>query len=86
MRRKWKALQGMKYIKVHWQDAQSVDAWTEKDDLKSSCALIETVGIFVGENDEALTIATNYDTTNETYSCTIHIPKGCIVQRRFIKA
>lgn len=75
----------LKYVKIHWHDAQSVDDWTASADLKPSLALIETIGILKEEDDLAVVIALNYDSTNDNYSCAISIPKNCIVQKRIIK-
>ena len=74
-----------KHYKVHWNDAVSTDAWTPSGDIVPALALIETIGIFVKENEDVIVLALSYDTTNDNYSNFINIPKKWIVQRKLIK-
>jgi hypothetical protein len=74
-----------KYIKVHWRDATSVDAWTAKEDIEPVCHLICTLGALVKESEDALVVALNHDSDEGSYSQFITIPKAWIVEKRFIK-
>lgn len=75
-----------KYVKVHWRDATSVDAWTPTSEITPECHMIETLGILVTENEETIVVALNHDPEGEAYSQFITIPKPWIIQRKNVKA
>lgn len=68
----------VKYVRIVWRDATSVDEWTDIKDIEPECHEIETVGILLYENKELITIALNHDPKGEAYSCYITIPKAWI--------
>lgn len=73
-----------KLIYVIWNDAVSVDAWTDISEITPELAEIHSVGFLVCENKEVLTIALNVDTTNLSASCIMNIPKKWIRFRKNI--
>lgn len=75
----------MKLIFVKWIDAMSVDAWTPREDLKPELGEIHSVGIIVAEDSKTLTLALNFDITNDSFSCVMNIPKRCIFFRSSVK-
>jgi len=63
---------------VQWIDAVSYDPWIHKDQIKGVPHVIESVGHFISENKEVLTIALNHDIEENNYSCIMHIPQAMI--------
>jgi hypothetical protein len=70
---------------VKWLDAESIDAWTEKDQVDHSLAPIVSIGWVIQQGDESLTIALNHDEKNESFSCMMKIPKGMVLSVQSIK-
>lgn len=76
----------MKYVKIHWRDATSVDEWTDMTTISPECHMIETIGHLVIEDEDTITVALSFDAKGEAYSNFIHIPKGMVVQKKLVKA
>lgn len=74
-----------KYIRIVWHDAVSTDEWTDAKEIDTGLAPIESVGMFVTENDESITIALSYDQNNEKYSQLLNVPKGWLKSRKWIR-
>lgn len=74
-----------KLVRVEWFDAVSVDGWTQSSEIKPELHLIETVGILIAETDDVITVALNHDTTGDSYSCFINIPKPWIQSRKSLR-
>lgn len=70
---------------ILWDDAESVDGWTESHLIDHGVTRVQSVGFMLSENPEAVTLALNYDTKNQSYSCIMKIPTGMIVEKRIIK-
>lgn len=70
---------------VEWYDSESIDPWTNVDDLNSDGPAIITIGFVVKENDRMLVVSPNWDSKNRNVSCVMMIPKCCIKKRREIK-
>lgn len=66
---------------VAWEDAVSQDDWSDISGIEPECHKIVSVGLYLGENDEALTLALNFDQSGEKASCVMHIPIGMIKHR-----
>lgn len=64
---------------ILWRDAVSEDEWLSLDEIKSHIHLIETVGVFVTESEDIVTVALNRDTVTQNHSCIMHIPRECII-------
>lgn len=77
----------MRYVEVTWVDAQSHDPWIDKDEVVKDQALAEviSVGMLKSRNKKIITLVLNHDTTNDAYSCIMHIPVGCIKKIRTLK-
>jgi hypothetical protein len=75
----------MKIIYIEWNDAQSQDSWIDTLEVRPELAIIKSVGILIHETEDILTIALNNDTTNDKYSCIMHIPKGWVKAKKIIK-
>jgi hypothetical protein len=71
-------------VYILWLDAHSQDEWT--DNLDSAAVKCETIGIIAKETDEVISITHTRQLLHDTYCCTIHIPKCCIIERRALKA
>lgn len=67
---------------IHWNDAESIDDWTELSQIDHEAALIKSIGWLINENKKTVTLALNHDTKNGSYSCLIKIPKGMISLKR----
>lgn len=76
----------MKPILVEWIDACSVDDWTDVADAKAQeLAHMKTLGFLVSEDDKKLTIALSWDSSNDSVSQFLVIPKAWIESRRILK-
>lgn len=73
------------YVKILWNDAVSVDAWTSAEEIIPESAVIETVGMLVTENDDIVVVALSHDTNNDKYSSYINIPKKWIIKRKIMR-
>jgi hypothetical protein len=65
---------------VTWLDAASIDDWTDASEVRPECSLIVSSGILVGETADTLTLAANFDSSGNAYSCIMNIPKSCIAE------
>lgn len=72
-------------VLVVWNDAESIDGWTEGHLLDCGVTVVHSVGFLLTEDSEAVTLALNHDTKNKSYSCVIKIPNGMIIEQRIIK-
>lgn len=75
----------MNIMLIEWVDAESIDAWTEIDNLSQTLPTIKTVGFIVKQTKDLLTIALNYDADNQSVSCVMKIPNQWIKSKRLIK-
>lgn len=75
----------MKIVEVTWVDAQSRDQWEDIKDVTNDLALVKSVGYLFYKDKKLVTLALNNDTTNDTLSCVMHIPVGCIKKMRYLK-
>jgi hypothetical protein len=74
----------MKIEQVKWKDAVSIDEWTETEAVSQELHEIISVGINIGETDEVLTLALNFDNISHLSSCIMNIPKSLIVKRKTV--
>ncbi len=74
-----------KFVRIEWEDAVSIDAWTERSEIIPALHLIETVGILVDETDDVVTVALNHDASGDSFSCIINIPKPWIRSRKTVR-
>jgi hypothetical protein len=75
-----------KVLFVTWNDAESIDAWTDAVEIDHDPAVIHSIGLLLKEDKDSITLALNHDTKNDTYSCIMKIPKGMIVSRKFLRS
>ena len=73
---------------IHWIDSESgLETWTAHDEVVEwsthKFALNETVGFFVGEEDNSVVLAQSWN--NDEYGPHIKIPKACIDERRVLE-
>lgn len=68
-------------ILVEWLDAVSVDPWIHADEANLiESAKCYSAGILVRQsNKDGVTLAANYDSQNDNYSCIMQIPRGMIL-------
>lgn len=71
-------------ILIEWTDAESIDEWTQKSEIDHGSALIKSVGWILNENKKTVTLALNYDTKNDAYSCIIKLPIKMITKRSIL--
>lgn len=69
---------------ITWRDASSEDPWVAAENIDSRSSEIFSVGIFIQENEDVITLALNHDTDSDSYSCIMHIPKSIVTQRIII--
>lgn len=72
-------------VLIVWNDAESIDDWTEGHLLDCGVTEVHSVGFLLSEDPEAVTLALNHDTKNKSYSCVMKIPIGMILEQRIIK-
>lgn len=65
-------------VLIKWIDAASTSQWTMVDDFGRHPAHINTIGMFVGEDDTHWVVCLNHDWVNNNMSDIISIPKGMI--------
>ena len=75
----------MKIVYVIWQDAVSVDAWTEDYEIQPQLSEIHTCGILIKENKTTIVVGLNHDISENQYSCFMHIPKKWVVSIKHLK-
>lgn len=84
-RRKPKIVAG-DFIYVEWDDAYSMDEWTDKDKIETKDTyLIKSVGILVEQNEHKIILALNHDTESDAVSCVMTIPLGMVKTIRKLK-
>lgn len=69
-------------VKIIWEDAHSVDEWSQIDDEKlNGITEVVTVGQLIREGHSFYVVTLNWARTNvidEEVSCSILIPKSCV--------
>jgi hypothetical protein len=75
-----------RHVSIHWLDAQSSCDWKELDEVEQQkLALCISTGYLVHEDEEALTLVSDFASTNridiDSIGNSITIPKSCIVKR-----
>lgn len=74
----------MMFVRIRWQDAESVDEWTGIDALKGrELTYVETVGHLVRDDDLVIVAGSKIE-GHEDYACTIVIPRGMIISREVL--
>jgi hypothetical protein len=70
----------LRVIKVVWIDPHSIDEWMDAEEACAgeSCKII-SIGIYVKETDDRLVMALNFDPAGDGISCTMILPKACIL-------
>jgi hypothetical protein len=70
----------IRVFKVIWDDPHSIDEWAPAWDVVASppCRIV-SVGIFIYEDVDRIVLALNADLAGEELSCTMLIPKRCVV-------
>jgi hypothetical protein len=66
-------------VQVEWQDATSVDAWTEFDLIDIELPIVRTAGYVVRETDAVLVIANSILESDHACCCMI-IPRAMILK------
>jgi len=65
----------MKAVYIEWKDAESIDEWTEVEEVQLVSKTIRTLGWLIKENANYYAVALNNDGENDLFSCIIQIPK-----------
>lgn len=66
---------------IEWDDAASLDEWTDIAEIEAVGHRIVSVGFVLEESETAVVLALNIDTVSEKTSCVMFIPKGMIRSR-----
>ena len=70
---------GLKPVFVVWEDAMSIDEWSDSDELLiHECATIYSVGFQLEYDDKRMVLALNHDPSDGSSSCVMYIPRGMI--------
>lgn len=68
-------------VRVRWQDAESVDEWTNIDALKGrELTYVETIGHLIRDDDLVIICGSKIE-GHEDYACTMVIPKGMVISK-----
>lgn len=72
----------LRVIKVVWVDPHSIDEWMDAGEVCTSdvCKII-SIGIYVKETEDRLVMALNFDPAGDAISCTMLIPRACIIHQ-----
>ena len=73
-----------RHVSIHWFDAQSSCEWKDMSEVEDQkLALCISTGFIVNDNKEAITLVTDFASSNridiDSIGNTIVIPKSCIV-------
>ena len=76
----------MKFIYVRWFDANfNTGGKTTEEILNDNYFVLETVGIYVGEDDKYISLATEYCDKTKDWRHSHNIPKVNILERRWLR-
>ena len=75
-----------RHVSIHWFDAQSSCEWKDMSEVEDQkLALCISTGFIVNDNKEAITLVTDFASSNridiDSIGNTIVIPKSCIVKQ-----
>ena len=72
-------------VEVTWEDATSLDPWTEMDEARDlETAKCTTIGYLIFKDNERVVIASNVSEDDEAFGITC-IPRGCITKIKKLK-
>jgi hypothetical protein len=74
----------MKLLYVEWLDASYQEGPLAEDDFEPRVVLV-SAGLLAREDDETLTLASDYDPRTGEWRHVSHIPKINVVRRKIIK-
>ena len=79
---------GQKIYLVSWLDSKGSPGWKHSDELETNLAMCQTVGFYVTESKESITLALNRDLTGENapFGDLITIPKVTIKKKKKLTA
>jgi hypothetical protein len=72
-------------VLIKWLDACSSQGWKDLKDLTAPAYFVNTIGMFLGEDENSWTVCLNHAYADDTVSGTMSIPKGMIVYVEVIK-
>ena len=75
----------MKLAYVEWLDASYQEGPLAEDDFEPRVVLV-SAGLLAREDDETITVATDYDARADEWRHVSHIPKVNIVRKKIIEA
>jgi len=73
-----------KVIYIEWEDAVGKQGWIHPNE-PLALAPIKTVGWYVAETKDSISVTTGIDTVENGYMGIQSIPKGNIKKRRYLK-
>lgn len=75
----------MKLLYVEWLDASYQEGPLSEEDFEPRVVLV-SAGLLAREDDETLTLASDYDPRSGEWRHVSHIPKVNVVRRKIIEA
>jgi hypothetical protein len=87
LRKKEAFIKDQKIYLIDWVDSLTNTGWKHSDELTGQLALCQTVGFYVNDTKEFITLALNRDLTgaNSPYGELMSIPKVSIKRKRILK-
>jgi hypothetical protein len=76
----------MKLALVIWRDAATLGGGFRGRDTLGTLATIHTAGLLVDEDDEKITLATDWDEGDDSFRYIHHIPHVNVVEVRVVEA
>jgi len=72
---------------IDWIDAAGSEGWKSSSDLDLPIMKVQTIGFYISENEESITVALNRAVNDGYYPYgeLISIPKVCIKRKKIIK-
>jgi len=78
----------MKKVEIIWRDILSQNEWVSQEDLDNfitkSHDEVYQIGYLYEEDDEQLVLITNYFKGKDLYGTVHRIPRGCIVEIKYL--
>jgi len=71
-------------VYVEWEDAQSIDDWTQIEDLSADLALVKTLGYLLKRTAKSIVVSVAWTPETKQSCCNLVIPKGCILKIKHV--
>lgn len=65
-------------VRIKWQDPTTSAGWFDSDKCEE-LDVVETIGVFIKENEKTIWFASTYHKGTEEFADQLIFPKGCIL-------